>query len=63
MPTNNAIEKEEWLTVTQVARLLKTRYHKARDLILLGTFGESKYAGRTLLAPAKEVRSYAKRQH
>ena len=43
-PTNGAIEKEEWLTVTQVARLLKKRYHKARDLILLGTFGESKYA-------------------
>lgn len=60
-PTNGAIEKEEWLTVTQVARLLKKRYHKARDLILLGTFGESKYAGRTLLARGKEVRAYARK--
>lgn len=46
------------MDVTEVARYLKTRYHRARDLILQGKLGESKRDGHKLSVKSTEVRAY-----
>lgn len=48
----------DWMDVTEVARYLKKRYHKARDLILQGKLGESKRDGHKLSVKSTEVRAY-----
>lgn len=48
------------LTVTQVAALLRRRYHKARDLMLLGKLGETQYAGHTLTVKRSAVTAFQK---
>jgi hypothetical protein len=46
------------MSVTEVARYLKKRYHKARDLMLQGKLGETRYEGGHLQARSTEVRAY-----
>lgn len=56
---SGSLEKpSDWMSVTEVARYLKKRYHKARDLMLQGKVGETRYENGHLQVKSTEVRAY-----
>lgn len=62
MSSSTPVENNARVTVTQVAIMLKTRYHKARDLMLQGAFGEVEQKGRHLTVTRSAVESYIKKR-
>ena len=50
------------LDVTDVARRLKLRYHRARDLILKGEFGPSEREGRHLYVAEEHVTAFEEKR-
>lgn len=59
MTTTDQTPDDE-MTVTQVARLLGMRYHKARDAMLTGKMGETKYP--PLTVKRSEVLKYKRKR-
>jgi hypothetical protein len=53
-----------WIRPMQVALILGVRYHKARDLMLKGTFGKPDYNEESgeLLVPEAAVKEYKARK-
>ena len=59
MTTTPAVEApSEYVGVMEVAQILKKRYHVARDLMLTGKIGESRYENRKLVVTRKALTAY-----
>jgi len=54
------MSNDQRLTITQVAVRLKLKYHKARDWMLRGKFGEVQYEGHTLTVSLAAVEEWEK---